>query len=157
MKCSWITVLYGSNGFRLKPIRRNVHILSMVCRVCGMEEETLEHSFSSCEVAARVWDFISHWCRIDRFFFFSVRDLPIIAQQLRGDAGWKQTVHLIIATSIWCIWRNRNDAVFNSIRRFADSVIDEVRLLSFIWIKNRSRYKTLSWENWCEFNFNCFR
>lgn len=138
-------------------IRRNVNIPSMMCEVCGMENESLEHVFGSCVIAAQVWEFVSQWCRITPFFFFSVSDLPTLALQLRGDVGWKHVAHLIIITSIWCLWRNRNDAIFNSKKGLVSSIIEEIRLLSFTWIKNRSTYKALTWENWSDFNFHAFQ
>nr|XP_043609624.1 uncharacterized protein LOC122581456 [Erigeron canadensis] len=97
--------------------KRNVQVISMECGVCSLEEESVEHLFGSCQLAVQIWEHVSKWCRVHPFFFFSAKDLPSLAQQLIGDVGWKQPVHLVILTSIWCIWKNMNNIVFNSTGR----------------------------------------
>nr|XP_043633690.1 uncharacterized protein LOC122604895 [Erigeron canadensis] len=136
-------------------IFRNVNLQSTSCDICGLDEESPEHVFGSCIITSQVWEAISQWCRISCFFFFSVTDLPILYQSLRGDMGWKLAVQLVFFMTFWGLWRNRNNAVFNSKRTSAKHLFEEIRYPSFLWIKNRSRNLTLSWGDWCDFNISC--
>ncbi|KAJ0616064.1 hypothetical protein HanIR_Chr02g0086351 [Helianthus annuus] len=42
---------------------------------CNEFEETVEHLFTACEVASRVWSEISGWCKIPPIYFFNFKDI----------------------------------------------------------------------------------
>lgn len=128
--------------------KRNVILSSNLCNVCGSRNETLDHIFVECELALQIWEFVFFWCKIRFPSSISAKDLPLMANQLRGNKDWKQGVHMIIATTIWCIWRNRNGAVFKSESRPLTSIKDEITSLSYLWFKSRSKHKAMSLENW---------
>ncbi|XP_021992391.1 uncharacterized protein LOC110889189 [Helianthus annuus] len=56
-------------------LRRNVDITSVMCPFCDEYEESVDHLFTACSVAIRVWAAISTWCNIPPIFAFDFKDL----------------------------------------------------------------------------------
>ncbi|KAJ0490643.1 hypothetical protein HanRHA438_Chr12g0569991 [Helianthus annuus] len=50
------------------------------------------------------------------------------------------------------IWKSRNDWVFNGYKGSTGRIVDEVKEMSFLWIKERSKLKNLVWDRWKDFN-----
>ncbi|KAJ0946243.1 putative reverse transcriptase zinc-binding domain-containing protein [Helianthus annuus] len=50
---------------------RNVPITDVSCPLCNFGDESVDHLFTSCFVAAAVWQFISTWCKGPNIFAFS--------------------------------------------------------------------------------------
>ncbi|KAF5765755.1 putative transcription factor WD40-like family [Helianthus annuus] len=82
---------------------RNCFSSDIKCCLCDDSEETAEHLLCSCIVASRVWSYIERWCKVSRFFVFSVRDLIEfpdfygLAKEIFKDAKAEE----IIALSLW--------------------------------------------------------
>lgn len=159
--CNWIPIKVNFLLCRLwlgrlptidNLIKRNICIESKECGVCRLEEETLNHVFSRCFIAVQIWEFVAQWCRITPMFFFTANDLSLLAGQVRGGRKWKKAVHLVIATTIWCLCKNRNNVMFNSKIGTIRSMKDGIRSLSFDWIRSRSSLKNINWESWSAFN-----
>nr|XP_043616052.1 uncharacterized protein LOC122587967 [Erigeron canadensis] len=53
------------------------------CVFCGEGLETTTHLFCECIVAARVWHFISGWCRTTPFFVFNLKEILQVHEQQR--------------------------------------------------------------------------
>ncbi|MFS8005457.1 hypothetical protein Hanom_Chr13g01237551 [Helianthus anomalus] len=57
-------------------------------------------------------------------------------------------VHIVI----WCIWKTRNEVMFNNAQPIMVKVPEEVKSLGFLWVKNRSKEVNFSWEDWSRFS-----
>ncbi|KAJ0787048.1 putative RNA-directed DNA polymerase [Helianthus annuus] len=131
--------------------RRNVHFESLTCKLCGESNESVEHLFVACGFAKLVWDFIAQWSRCNHVFVFGIKDLFEIHRHVRGSPRWKKMLYSIIQIAVWCIWRCRNDRVFNRNVTTADGIKDEIRQLGFLWVRNRAKGQSMSWQQWCNF------
>ncbi|KAJ0800407.1 putative reverse transcriptase zinc-binding domain-containing protein [Helianthus annuus] len=134
--------------------KRNVQTGTGLCRLCSEHQETVDHLFVSCRMAQSVWDFIGSWCRLHGLFLFGVNDTINFHKQGQGSVKWRKVVQVVIQTTLWCIRRCRNNAIF---KRIQPSVrrVEEVKVLGYLWYKNRSKVASLSWENWCNFDLAC--
>ncbi|KAL8255410.1 hypothetical protein R6Q59_033631 [Mikania micrantha] len=47
---------------------------------------------------------------------------------------------MLLVTS-WCIWRARNNRVFKGTNPEIHQIIEETKILSFLWITNRGKMK----------------
>ncbi|XP_076894415.1 uncharacterized protein LOC143546688 [Bidens hawaiensis] len=133
--------------------RRNVAVDSVVCLICGMEEETAEHLFNSCRFAQEIWGKVTNWCRVPDFFAFSIRDLLEAYKYALLPKDKAKVFHAICLTTLWCIWRARNEAVFEGKPVRLESVFGEIKGLSFLWVQNRAKKPSLSWNDWTRFDF----
>ncbi|KAF5783304.1 putative reverse transcriptase zinc-binding domain-containing protein [Helianthus annuus] len=131
--------------------RRNINIQDTKCCVCNKEEESIDHLFTGCLVARIMWQAISRWCRTQQIFAFSFRDLLEVNNHLGLKEPEKSSVCGIIIIGCWSIWRSRKEARFANKTVKMDKIISEVKSVGFLWARNRSKCKDLSWENWCKF------
>ncbi|KAJ0825826.1 putative reverse transcriptase zinc-binding domain-containing protein [Helianthus annuus] len=136
-------------------VRRNVQIDSVRCRFCNCQDESVEHLFVACEFAQSVWDFVASWTRCPRFFIFGIKDLFEAYKHEVGTRRWKMTVYSVIQIAVWCIWKCRNDMIFNNKQPNIIGVKEQIRHLGYIWIRNRARAQVITWEQWCEFDLSC--
>ncbi|XP_076933961.1 uncharacterized protein LOC143600047 [Bidens hawaiensis] len=132
-------------------IRRGISVGDGLCSLCGSEEESVTHLFTSCVVATVLWQKVSGWCHIPNIFAFSFRDLVEIHSHSRLGAAKKIVVQGILVTACWCLWKARNNAVFSAGQVKVEDIFSEVKALSFFWFKHRSKFKNIIWNDWCRF------
>ncbi|KAJ0570205.1 putative RNA-directed DNA polymerase [Helianthus annuus] len=132
--------------------RRNIQVGSLMCKFCGEMQETSEHLFISCGLSQSVWEFVRTWCQLHRFVLFDVKDALQYHKDARGSKRWKTAIYTVIQTTLWCIWRARNEAIFNGKQPMARNIKEEIKVLGFLWLKNRAKESNLTWEKWCNFD-----
>ncbi|KAJ0895798.1 putative RNA-directed DNA polymerase [Helianthus annuus] len=132
--------------------RRNFQITSSDCVLCEEAEESCDHLFAACSFTQEIWEEVFRWGRIATPFFFSAKDVLGYNTHCRGSRRWQKIIYSIVQTAIWCIWRTRNDVVFNNKRMAVKNVVEEIKVLSFLWLKHRAKAIALTWEDWCNFD-----
>ncbi|KAM0048221.1 putative reverse transcriptase zinc-binding domain-containing protein [Helianthus debilis subsp. tardiflorus] len=121
------------------------------CQLCSNGDDSVDHLFSSRIIASIVWQKLCAWCRVPIFFVFYFRDLLKINNHCGKKAGEKEAFQGIVIISCWSIWKARNERRFNGKQSKVESTVSEVRSLGFLWFKNRSKYKSVLWLDWCKF------
>ncbi|KAJ0535737.1 putative RNA-directed DNA polymerase [Helianthus annuus] len=97
---------------RCALIRRNINVTSNLCPLCSEYPETVEHLFISCEFAQMVWNVVSQWCKLSPVFAFGMRDILDGHSYVSGSPKLKKAFHAVCLTTLWCIWKSRNELVF---------------------------------------------
>ncbi|XP_022021317.1 uncharacterized protein LOC110921327 [Helianthus annuus] len=138
-------------------LRRNFHITSSECVFLEETVESGDHLFAACSFTQEIWEELLRWCRIATPFFFCVRGVLDLHTHCRGSRRWQKIVDSVVQMVIWCIWRMRNDAVFNNKRAAVKNVVEKIKVLSFLWLKHRAKALTLTWEDWCRFDLICMK
>ncbi|XP_076924509.1 uncharacterized protein LOC143586979 [Bidens hawaiensis] len=133
-------------------VRRNANMPSMLCPICGKTEELSEHLFVSCNFTQATWKLIDQWCKVPFFFSFSFRGLLEMFKVTRLPKRKAKAFHAVCLTTIWCLWKARNDAVFNGKLAQLNIVSGGIKALGFFWVRNRSKSDAITWENWRSFN-----
>ncbi|KAJ0734469.1 putative RNA-directed DNA polymerase [Helianthus annuus] len=110
--------------------RRQINVPIVLCPTCGEVPETLEHPI----------------------YAFGIRDLLDIDVHTAGSSKLKKALHAVVLTTFWSIWKHQNDRVFKQSPCSVQSVIGEVKMLSYLWVKHRSKQSGLDWEIWSGFN-----
>ncbi|KAJ0868346.1 hypothetical protein HanRHA438_Chr12g0573601 [Helianthus annuus] len=52
------------------------------------------------------------------------------------------------------MWKSRNDNVFNRKQVSFERLKEEIKIMSFLWFKARSKVQGISWEEWCKFELS---
>ncbi|MFS7976006.1 hypothetical protein Hanom_Chr10g00887441 [Helianthus anomalus] len=110
--------------------------------MCGEYEETSEHILVSCHFAYIIWQSIATWVRIPPIIAFEVKDLLTLHWFSPGSRKRKKALYAVILVGFWCIWKTRNEAVFGQGSPSITKVLDEVKSLAYLWVKNRSKERT---------------
>ncbi|GJV46735.1 putative RNA-directed DNA polymerase, eukaryota, reverse transcriptase zinc-binding domain protein, partial [Tanacetum coccineum] len=124
---------------RLNLSSRGIEIPEISCPLCNGNVESNTHIFYECTFAKEIWRTTRMWCE-DSFPLFKSNDHWIdwlISWPASCDK--KHRVFVIIAASLWFIWRYRNDVTFSSHSLKKSDVFDFIRLYSFSWLKHRGR------------------
>ncbi|KAD5962096.1 hypothetical protein E3N88_13569 [Mikania micrantha] len=137
---------------RVALAKRNVWISSTVCDSCGLELETVDHLFLHCNVANQVWELVKSWCKISGNMGATIKEVLQFSNNLKGEKKYKKLVHSIILVTISILWKARNDRIFSKIKWSTEKIMEEIKLCSFIWIKNRTNSNSIDWSSWCGLN-----
>lgn len=100
-----------------------------------------------------VWALLEIWCKIKTFEIVSMEQLLSTSHCFLQTPLQKKIMHSIILTTIWFIWKVRNDLVFNLTVTSQGKVVSKIKATSFLWRKNRGKGLSLVWEKWCLLSF----
>ncbi|KAJ0480923.1 putative reverse transcriptase zinc-binding domain-containing protein [Helianthus annuus] len=131
--------------------RRNVPIPNQSCVFCGVYVESCDHVFVSCHFAQMVWQNLAGWLRMQPIIAFGIQDLLTLHGSSSGSRR-KKAILAIILVAFWCIWKTRNEIVFRQVVPNFARTLDEIKSMAFLWIKNRSKANSSTWEEWSRFN-----
>ena len=79
----------------------------------------------------------------------NTRDIMLLYKHAKGGKWGKKIVQGIVLVSLWSIWKARNEKTFMGAEPKVNLVIGSIKALSFLWLKNRSKFNDLLWEDWC--------
>ncbi|KAL4585017.1 hypothetical protein LXL04_009630 [Taraxacum kok-saghyz] len=130
-------------------VHRGIGIASQTCKLCLLEEESVDHVFFRCEFACDVWNWLCNWTGM---LHVVPMDFPSFIDCVDSVKADKRKFKLIISlgyTVLWLIWKERNERFFGKRIRKPMQIADDIQLLSFGWIKNRGNFQNLDWNNWC--------
>nr|XP_043619869.1 uncharacterized protein LOC122591684 [Erigeron canadensis] len=138
-------------------VRRNIILSSDLCVFCGESTETVEHVLHSCPFTQAVWEQICLWNQISSFFAFGVCDLWKIHQfhPHPRTKNRKKALYAVILVTVWSVWKARNDVVFNRLQPRTSTVLEEIKALSLLWIRHRSRLYNLDCVRWRDNGVSC--
>ncbi|KAF5790256.1 putative reverse transcriptase zinc-binding domain-containing protein [Helianthus annuus] len=130
--------------------RRNIPVATQVCSICETNIESIDHLFTGCPKFMDVWQLVFSWCRVPSFFAFHARDLLSYHLTAKNGARVRKAFYAVVLTTFWSIWRARNNHVFNHKQVWVRKIMEEIKVMSYLWITNRSRMADMSWDSWVD-------
>ncbi|XP_022004376.1 uncharacterized protein LOC110901927 [Helianthus annuus] len=158
--CNWIPAKCNIFAWRAEmerlPTRvelrkRKINFENELCVFCGAQEETANHLFTGCAIAAGVWQAVSTWCGIPHIFAFTVKDLLEMHKLIPMSARRKEVLRGVIIIACWRIWKARNERIFEDIKSSVAEIVADLKVLGFLWLKNRQKSVFVEWKDWCKF------
>nr|XP_043639918.1 uncharacterized protein LOC122611031 [Erigeron canadensis] len=131
---------------------RKCRFNSLLCALCEKEEEEdVNHLFCYCEVSMEIWQKVSSWCGIQPIFLFTVKDLFEVHSNARLEKRSASGLQGIIFTTCWCLWLARNEKKFDNGKVHVEKIFQDVKTLGFLWYRNRTKFYSITWDDWCNF------
>lgn len=139
------------NKIPLKPnlSRRGIHLPDINCTLCGLEEETVDHVFASCEFTCKVWEQLSKWCSYNMGNYRNIQDLYTQLMSFAKSNKDSKFHSALFNASCQAIWKARNEANFRSKKQNPMLIVDLIQLELFNWVKYKGKQQTLEWFSWC--------
>ncbi|XP_022003080.1 uncharacterized protein LOC110900500 [Helianthus annuus] len=143
IRCKWVPAKVNIHAWRMEMdkvpsaealIRRNIGVHSTLCPTCNSEEETVDHMFDTCIIAANVWNGVRVWCKIPNIYAFYLKDLLSIFKDLDATEKKKEAVQGIILIRCWSLWRARNNAKFSNTPIRIENILSEIKALGFFMV-----------------------
>jgi hypothetical protein len=119
------------------------------CGHCIGKEEVASHLFLTCDFAFEVWTKIGRWLG---FTIVLPNNLFTLFEYFVGAALNKKMAKgfaIIWHTTIWSIWRSRNDIAFSNGVRDLGKVVEDIKQLSWKWGMARRAIPVCLFYEWC--------
>ncbi|XP_021979110.1 uncharacterized protein LOC110875222 [Helianthus annuus] len=133
---------------------RGVNLQEVSCKICGAGDESAEHILLHCNLAARVWEAVKDWTKT-RWVNTNGSIAELLQSILDGQMGShrRKMLHTIAIQAMWILWKNRNEKVFTGKLKPAQIIIEDIKDTSFQGVKLRSKYSSITKQQWWDFNF----
>ncbi|GKE58817.1 RNA-directed DNA polymerase, eukaryota, reverse transcriptase zinc-binding domain protein, partial [Tanacetum coccineum] len=133
---------------RINLYRRGVDLDSIRCLICDEDVETEDHVFVSCKIAADTWKEVAKWWKIPYDSSFDLHDVIHMAENTTISPKLVKFLDVVVQTTIWIIWKFRNNMVFSKKRPSKNLLLNDIKLMSYTWISSRYRKACLNWLEW---------
>ena len=111
--------------------------------------ETATHLFLHYNVFGSLWSLVRNWLGISSVPSGELRPHFI---QFTKMAGMPRVSHLYFRTiwfaTIWVIWKERNNRIFQNTVTAPSELIDKIKLHSFLWLKSKQVGFAYSYLDW---------
>ncbi|KAJ0522604.1 putative reverse transcriptase zinc-binding domain-containing protein [Helianthus annuus] len=134
-------------------LKRNIQVVNDLCPFCSESPESLEHLFTAYRCAHEVWYMISSWINSPQVMAFSVLNILRFHENINGSSIYCKAVQSVILLTCWVLWKHRNNITFNGMKMNLQGIVDEVKVLGFLWLKSRAKGLNLSKHQWDSFYF----
>jgi hypothetical protein len=145
------------------PTKENLRLRRVIpidlvdnCVWCGDSRETSTHLFLHCKWAIGVWYQIFKWLGViivappNLFHLFDC--LSEAAKNGKSRKGFRLVWHSVI----WCMWKARNDFIFNNVRKELSEVVEKIKIISWRWSAVRLKIPPCLFYEWCWDPGDCF-
>jgi hypothetical protein len=126
------------------------------CVLCtGLRESTI-HLLLHCGYAGRVWVEIFRWLGV---ILVMPATLSCLFEYLSGFARTKKArkgFRLVWHTTIWLIWKSRNDVIFNNSVKIASECVEDIKVLTWKWSAYKLKILPCLYYEWCWDPGSCF-
>lgn len=97
-----------------------------MCSLCKQEQETHQHLFSSCTVAARIWSKLLKWLCITRNTAGWEEELEWAITHATGKAMQDEVYRMTLSAAVYYVWQERNYRIFQRKERTTEVIIRNI-------------------------------
>ncbi|KAL4555036.1 hypothetical protein LXL04_037647 [Taraxacum kok-saghyz] len=125
-----------------------VLLVSVLCPICSEDEETVSHVFCLCPVAVSIWELVLRWLHLTSNFGTGPEDVFQWVDGARMTGDKKKMLEVIVCTTMWALWRFRNDKLHDARLLRKDTLFDFIQDVSFCWFNSRQSKYRIAWVDW---------
>ncbi|GJY05409.1 RNA-directed DNA polymerase, eukaryota [Tanacetum coccineum] len=110
---------------------RGIDLDSIRCPICDAAIETENHLFTECDLSKSTWNRVLEWWGIQNINITNINDIMSLAYRVHLPASTVKIFDSVVQTTMWVLWRFRNEATFAIKRPNKDLIINDIMSLSF--------------------------
>jgi hypothetical protein len=118
--------------------------------------ETATHLFLHCNIFSSLWYNVYRWLHISSVTPSNIRQHFI---QFTSMAGLPRSTYtflkIIWFASVWVLWKERNNRVFQNKVSTPYALVEQVKLNSFLWLKSKQVNFGYSYHDWWQHPILC--
>ncbi|KAK2452536.1 hypothetical protein QL285_000319 [Trifolium repens] len=133
------------------------HGSSVNCGWCELYPESANHLFLHCNTAHRVWYEIFYWLGVVIVMTPNIMSLFGCFCEAAKNKKTRKGFHLVWHTVVWCLWRARNDGIFNGIKKEPLEIVEDIKVLSWKWSVDRLKISPCLFYEWSWDPGECFQ
>ena len=104
------------------------------CGLCIRNLETVLHLFVECPLSRTIWDNVAIWSNCENLHPAQwVEAMDVEDWFLKMIESGSKKAHTLAILTLWCIWSQRNAAVFNNKTSTAAQVFARMKDESLLW------------------------
>jgi hypothetical protein len=126
------------------------------CVMCSGMLETANHLLLHCDYAFSIWLKVFRWIGVN---VIMPPDLSMLFEYFIGLARSKKArkgFMLVWHTTLWLIWRSRNDVIFNNKLKSAVVCVEDIKVLSWKWSAHKLKILPCLFYEWVWDPGDCF-
>ncbi|XP_071690644.1 uncharacterized protein [Rutidosis leptorrhynchoides] len=120
-------VLHGRIPTRVELDKRGVDLDSILCPLCNLHRESIEHILFHCSKSSNVWKAILQWWNLPNNTFSNLTDVTSNNQPLNTSKNGSYTWQAIKWASTYIIWKFRNLKVFSKKEWCVATILSEIQ------------------------------
>ena len=136
--------------------RRVIQVHDSDCVAGCSVLETANHLFTDCNIFNSLWAQVLHWLGISSVLSGNIRQHFM---QFSNMPGLPRATHSFLKTiwfaSVWDIWKERNNRVFQNMACDSSIIVEKVKLNSFLWLKSSQVLFSYSYHEWWKHLLPC--
>nr|KAJ0204559.1 hypothetical protein LSAT_V11C500290840 [Lactuca sativa] len=125
-------------------VKSRVSMENLTCQMCNEKEESVDHILVDCAYAKKVMERIMRWCKVN----IHTGDLQAVSDVLNFANQWgtctkKRKIFLAFCYStLRRIRIAMNEKVFKKNQLLLEKVIEYIKYVTFLWVKNTTSRKS---------------
>nr|GEY11911.1 RNA-directed DNA polymerase, eukaryota [Tanacetum cinerariifolium] len=133
---------------RVNLDRKGIDVDSLLCPICRLDVETVNHFFFNCDMAKDLWALVAKWWELDVSLCSNILDWYSWLDGVRLTSMSRSILEGVGGTLMWTIWFFRNKLIFSSTPPKKASLWDFIVAQSFLWFSSRNPKNKISWLGW---------
>ncbi|KAL4567417.1 hypothetical protein LXL04_023001 [Taraxacum kok-saghyz] len=129
---------------------KGVDLDSVDCPICNDGEEDLQHLFFRCSVASALWCRIFRWLEVQPYEGADPVEVLRWCDKSRMGANARLVLEVVCSSTLWVIWRYRNDVVHETGSLRICLLFDYIREISYLWFSSRNIKVRGCWNLWLQ-------
>ena len=122
---------------------------------CGSTESS-DHLFLLCNQFSKVWYLVRQWLGVYTTDPSTLVDHFIQFGTLAGYTKARCSfMYLIWFATLWVMWKERNDGLFRTKENSFSQLLENIRLLYYLWHKTKFATFYYKFHDWCQNPFLC--
>jgi len=118
--------------------------------------ESVHHLFLNFNIFGFLWYLVCDWVGVSAVDPNSIMDhFHHYAYLSGGSKKWQFFMRLLLLATIWMIWQERNDRIFNNKAKSMSHLLDNVKYLSMQWLKKNVVNVYIGLFGWWQRSLDC--